>query len=48
MAAERRAQTAATHDQYCKANGAGPGTPAYTDCRLKMMQMAVSQSNAAA
>jgi hypothetical protein len=45
-AEQRRAETAARHDQYCKSIGASPGTPAYTDCRLKMMQMAVSQSNA--
>jgi hypothetical protein len=46
-AEQRRAETAAKHDQYCKSIGAGPGTPACTDCRLRVMQMAVSESNAA-
>jgi hypothetical protein len=45
-AEQRRAETAAKHDQYCKSIGASTGTPAYTDCRLKVMQMSVSESNA--
>jgi hypothetical protein len=46
-AEQQRTQRDARHDQYCKSIGADPGTPTYTDCRLKMMQMAVSESNAA-
>jgi hypothetical protein len=45
-AEQRRAETAAKHDSYCKSIGTMPGTPTYTDCRLKMMQMSVSERNA--
>jgi hypothetical protein len=46
-AEQQRAQLSASHDRFCSSIGAGRGTPGYADCRLRAMQMAVSERNAA-
>lgn len=45
-AEQRRAELIAQHNNYCKSIGVGPGTAGYADCRLRTMQMAISEDNA--